>query len=76
MKLTKIKLKKIIQEVIEEDFGSPGQPDWEEEAATIQQYPETPDLAEGVRVLLEQWPDKEHPYYQDLERLYIQFTTE
>ena len=75
MKITKTRLKQIIQEVLEEDFGSPGQPGWETEASTIEQYPETPDLEEGVRELLDQWPDKRHPYYQDLENLYTQFTT-
>ena len=82
MKLTKHYLNKIIREeiqtaleVVEEDFGSPGQPDWEKEAAVIGGYPETPDLAEGIRVLLEKWPDKQHPYYQDLLALYTQFTT-
>ena len=75
MKITKTRLKEIIQEVLEEDFGAPGQPDWEAEATAIEQYPETPSLEEGVRALLEQWPDKKHPYFIDLMNLYQQQTT-
>ena len=33
------------------------------------------DIVMGAQALLDKWPDKEHPYYKDLEALVMEYSS-
>ena len=86
MKLTKTKLKQIVQEELEEGLGDayvnwmdknfPGEPGEDEPVAVQDVTHRSPfqamHLEKGIKALLEKWPDKKHPYFIDLMNLYQQ----
>jgi hypothetical protein len=85
MKLTKTKLRQIIQETVQESFGAPGQPDWGQEASVVQQYPGIGDEPElettlmgDIKLLLDNWTSQEPDaveYHKQLQSVYDKHTS-
>ena len=73
MKITKIRLK----EIIREEMGSIHSRLKREGHSTMEPSPSTGlgNLWRDLNILLERWPDKEHPYYIDLHNLLEDYST-